>query len=423
MDVIKWFGGQVTRCALKNPEGARRLLLAGYRANRFTFGLPFSAKGRTSAQRLAASSVISVTIEALAHPERAALVSIFTPSELLLAAGITPYSLETISGYLMGTKCEIRFQEIAVEQGASDTLCSFHRTFLGAAENGLVPIPRFVIYTSLACDGNMITFPYVQQKFHVPEFFIDVPYEKSEDSVREVERQLREMKVFLEDMTGKHIADDTLRTVAYCSRLSAEKYLECLKARAERRLPADMTGEMYGVIMSRMLLGSEESVAYFTRLAQETEQAPLSTAKRLVWIHVLPYMQPSLQRLLNFQNQVVITGCDLGYDAMLLPLEEDQPYRSMARRLVYSGYNGDPQGRIQNALKVAKLTRADGAVIFAHWGCKPTLGAARLMKDALEGEGLPTLVLDGDACCPANSGDGQIATRMEAFLEILEERR
>lgn len=134
-------------------------------------------------------------------------------------------------------------------------------------------------------------------------------------------------------------------------------------------------------------------------------------------------MQPSLQRLLNFQNQVVITGCDLGYDAMLLPLEEDQPYRSMARRLVYSGYNGDPQGRIQNALKVAKLTRADGAVIFAHWGCKPTLGAVRLMKDALEAEGLPTLVLDGDACCPANSGDGQIATRMEAFLEMLEERR
>ena len=74
-------------------------------------------------------------------------------------------------------------------------------------------------------------------------------------------------------------------------------------------------------------------------------------------------------------------------------------------------------------MKVAKLTRADGAVIFAHWGCKPTLGAVRLMKDALEAEGLPTLVLDGDACCPANSGDGQIATRMEAFLEMLEERR
>ena len=41
-------------------------------------------------------------------------------------------------------------------------------------------------------------------------------------------------------------------------------------------------------------------------------------------------------------------------------------------------------------------------------------------------DGLPAAAceppLDGDACCPANTGDGQLATRMQAFLELLEAR-
>lgn len=43
---------------------------------------------------------------------------------------------------------------------------------------GLVPKPKCTIYTNLACDGNMMTFPYLKQKYQIPGFYIDVPYEK-----------------------------------------------------------------------------------------------------------------------------------------------------------------------------------------------------------------------------------------------------
>lgn len=56
------------------------------------------------------------------------------------------------------------------------------------------------------------------------------------------------------------------------------------------------------------------------------------------------------------------------------------------------------------------------------------IGAARepselpaLIKNSLENAGLPTMVLDGDGCNPANSSDGQVSTRLQAYLEMLSE--
>ena len=42
------------------------------------------------------------------------------------------------------------------------------------------------------------------------------------------------------------------------------------------------------------------------------------------------------------------------------------------------------------------------------------------MKGRLEEAGFPTLVLDGDGCDSGNVNDGQMVTRLQAFLELLE---
>lgn len=97
-----------------------------------------------------------------------------------------------------------------------------------------------------------------------------------------------------------------------------------------------------------------------------------------------------------------------------------KPYEAMAQRLVYSPFNGPVERRIQRALEMAKTVDADGMVWFCHWGCKMTLGGARLGKKAFEEAGLPTLLLDGDSCDRGFGGEGQAATRVEAFLEVLE---
>ena len=46
-----------------------------------------------------------------------------------------------------------------------------------------------------------------------------------------------------------------------------------------------------------------------------------------------------------------------------------------------------------------------------------------LVREKLAEMGVPLLVLDGDALDRRNDQDGQLKTRLQAFLEIVENRR
>ena len=50
-------------------------------------------------------------------------------------------------------------------------------------------------------------------------------------------------------------------------------------------------------------------------------------------------------------------------------------------------------------------------------------GNDRRVKSSLEKDGLPTMILDGDGCNPANTSDGQVSTRLQAFIEMLEKAK
>lgn len=420
MNLIDTFGSWVGQLALRSPDQARRLLLTGYRALNLVYRLapqrfPFS-------RCYAAKTTLNLMIRVLSDPDQAAMVSLFTPCEPLLAAGITPYSVEALSCYLMGTHCERVFLETTEKTGIPETLCSYHRTFLGAAENGIMPKPRFIIYTNLACDGNMLTFPYLKQKFNVPSFFINVPYEKNEDSVCFVAEQLRQATCFIQDLTGKEILEDHLIPYTARSRKASEDYAKALRLLSERRIPESPTDEMYKVLLSHILLGSPESEKYFRLFLEDAQHAPLWDGLRLIWLHTIPYEQPAVKTRFGQNPRAFLTACDLAYES-LIPYPDADPYRVMAKRMVFSCFNGSLDLRMEYAKKAATLTGADGAVLFAHWGCKNTLGSSRLIKQALEESGLLTLVLDGDGCDPANNSDGQMATRLDAFLELLEGNR
>ena len=75
------------------------------------------------------------------------------------------------------------------------------------------------------------------------------------------------------------------------------------------------------------------------------------------------------------------------------------------------------------AAEVANQLDVDGIIYFCHWGCKQTMGAAVNAKRKLEEMGFPTLVLNGDGGDRRNTSDGQILTRLDAFIEMLEDMK
>ncbi len=417
MDILDKFGSTVGSLSQEDPDRARRLLLTGYRLQEKRLEL-FPDRKLPSSGRYVAKVVMKNIINALAKPENAAMVSIFVPGELLTAAGLTPYSVEALSCFMAGTRCEQTFLRKTEEEGFPETMCSYHRVFLGAALNGIVPKPKCMVYTNLACDGNMMTFPYLKQSYEIPGFYIDVPYEKNHDSIQYVAAQLRELKRFLEDVTGKKISEEAVKAAVDNSRKAAEYYEKQLILRKDHDITSTLTNELYALFMCHLLAGTESSIKYTELLYNDVKNAPRSDGFHVLWMHTMPFLQDAVKDVFNYSDKIHISASDFIADGFRQMKAED-PYEALAEKMVNCIYNGNIDQRIEESEKLAKLTGADGGILFAHWGCKNTIGASSLIKKALEESGLPTMVLDGDGCNPANASDGQISTRLQAFVEML----
>ena len=416
--IIEKFGAVLDQKALTDPAASRRLLVAGLEA----FGLKLRWKPDPrlpQSRRYVAQLLNRSVIATLKQPQQAALTSVYLPSELLWAMGLRPMCAELYSAFLNGAGAEHGFVEAAEAAGIPETYCSYHKVLMGSAATGVLPRPAVIANTSLACDANSLTFAALAKQYGVPHFYVDVPPDDSAASLAYVADELREMGAFLERTTGRTLSPERLRTALVHTQNTIENFRAVLPLRRERSLPGDVTSEMYEIYTTHIALGTPEAERYSRLLRDDFAAAPPAHGLRLLWIHTIPFWQAPVRDTFNFSDRVQVVSCDMNFES-LVDTDPDRPYESMARRLVESSWNGSGERRIAAALAMAKTLRADGVVCFCHWGCKQTMGISARCKKELEAAGFPTLILNGDGCDRGNSSDGQIATRVNAFLEMLE---
>ncbi len=420
MQVIETFGRAVAELTSKHPDAGRRLLRTGWEAQNLKFRyLP--DKRLLPADRYLARLMMDTMLRPLQRPRQSAIVSIFTPCELLQEVGLSPYNAEAMSCYLSATHLERVFLQKAEETGISETLCSYHKTFLGAAQSRLLPPPRCIVYTNLTCDANLLTFRHLAEHYGVPVFAIDVPMQQTQENVAYVADQLRDLARFLEQLTGREITEDALRTRLERSRRTLEKYARFQQLRADKCLPTDLVTPLYAGMTNNILLGTTEEEHYVDILLQDVTKLPPRKGRHIYWMHTIPYWSQAVKDALVFREDAQIVGCELA-ECCEPDFDPAQPYEAMARRMVYHCLNGSVKRRIDAGIRHAKQAGADGAVWFNHWGCKHTLGGAQLAKKRFEKAGIPLLLLDGDGCDRSHGGEGQTATRLGALLEMLQSR-
>ena len=416
-DLIARFGGIVDGQIAGHPARARALLLAAYRL----YGLKLRLapqRALTPAKRRLASTCMDCMVRPLARPGRQVLTSIFTPCETMHAMGLYPMCAEQFATYANGAGAERGFIEAAEQAGISETFCSYHKAVTGAALSGVLPRPAAVLCTSLACDANSLTFRKAAETTGAPMYMIDVPWRAGEDAVGYVAEQLREAAVFLQDASGRKLRREALEEVVGRSRQTLGILNEALPLRRTRYVPTDLTSEMYEVLMVHNALGLPGTLRYARALLRDFRRARTAPGRRILWLHSNPFYDAGAKGLLNHRRDPFLALTEMCWDP-LVPMDDPDPYRAMARRVVYDSYNGPVERRIGRALEMARTIGADGAVLFCHWGCKQTCGAAALIRDALQAEGVPTLVLNGDGVDRRNAPAGQTRTRLGAFLEML----
>lgn len=420
--LVTRFGNIVSSQVRSNPQRARRLLslaytLTGWKDRRY------GGAGLQQVYSRMNATVAQSIVDAFRHPQNAVMVNIFFPCEILHAAGVTPMFPEGLAVYASSTACETVFLESAEDAGISESLCSYHKAMIGLAETGVLPAPLLIANTSLACDANQLSFRRLAQHYSVPHIAVDVPNSTEADAVAYVAGQLRSVARAIEDATHTRLDEDRLAEAVAAGSRTMDGYRRYLDLRGKRSLPATMSGELLSLIAMHVFLGTEQSERYVTDLEQAARAASATmTKKRILWIHTLPNWQDSMQAVFEQSGRCEIVGCDLTFD-VLTEMNPSMPYESMAKRVLENSNNGSAARRIDRILQYAHTLRADGIVLFCHWGCKHTQGISTLAKQAFEAEGYPTLILDSDGCDRRNVTDGQMVTRVQAFLEQLESIR
>ena len=99
MQVVKTFGHYVEKWSDSDPLRARKLLRTGWEAQLLKLKLR-PDKRLFDSDQYAAKMMMETMLKPLRDPEHSAIVSIFTPCEMLHEAGLHPYNVEAFSCFL-----------------------------------------------------------------------------------------------------------------------------------------------------------------------------------------------------------------------------------------------------------------------------------------------------------------------------------
>lgn len=356
---------------------------------------------------------------------RVAWCGVTAPFEILNAMGVTSCFVEFIGAMLASTGMVGDFLEEAEHAGYGGDTCGYHRGVIGAMRRGLMPDPDFLIGTSVPCTGGLAVMETLARYFRKDLFVLNVPLYGTEENVRYLADQIRSMVAFVENHTGCRLDPGKLRAAVEQTNRARELMVEAYAF--ARAAPSPANGRLlanFGVVMA-LLLGTEEGVEVartYRNAFKKSVESGLGGIQgekfRLLWIqNRIQYKNPLIDILEKEYGASVV--CDEFNDITWDAIDPDHPYEGIASRAITIPFNGDLQRRIAHLQEMAEVYRIDGALNPCHWGCRQGTGARGMIAEGLKAVGVPVLNLEVDCIDSRNFAEGQLRTRIEAFMEML----
>ena len=350
------------------------------------------------------------------------------PFEIINALGVTSAFVEFISGMLAATGMADSFLETAEHAGYSPDGCAYHRAVVGAALKNFLPAPGFFIATTCTCIAGMALLENLARMYKKDLFAIHIPYGRTVADVRYLADQIRGMTDFIVSHIHKPLDRNALRQAIIHSNQAREILGDVMQM--ARQVPSPANGRELGnlFISSVMLLGTDSAVTIaksyqteFKRRIQQNISGVAGERLRLLWIQNRIQFRNPLIKILEEEYQTAVVIDELN-NIYWDPIDPDNPYEGVARRILSVPFNGSVNYRIDQLRKLAKEYRVHGAINPCHWGCRQGTGGRGLIERGLKEIGVPVLNLEVDAIDARHFAEGQLRTRMGAFIEMLEGR-
>ncbi len=412
-------------------EGIRLPLPAAFRI--FQLVVRVVSRNKVPSVRILEREYLSYYREGLSS-DKSVWTSIFVPTEILYAFGLSPLCLEGLSALFASMGIAKNFLGRHGTHFVPNTMCNFHRLAIDIGSSGILPRPRFVIASSALCDGNIKTFRHLAYKNSVPFFFLDIPQNDDQAGIAYLVGQLQELIEKIEALTGKTLdkarLDAAAQNVLITGALMEEIYrLRCKLARnvyyghqmINFMLPLNaMSGSARLIKICRTIISDlGDSNIYNSNFPKDIAEETI----KIVWAHIAPVFQynevwPFIDD--GVRAKVYLEECTGYFNG---GIKSGDALEIIARRLINTPGNGPLTRRLAKLEKIYNDAEADGIVHFSHWGCHQASGATPLLQKHFAGLGIPFLNVNGDCVDAASCGLEQHKTRYTAFLESLEAQK
>ncbi len=361
---------------------------------------------------------------AFARTEPPVWTNVFTPPELIFGCGCIPFWLDGAGGFSGWIEIEEVFDKADTVLPSPD-ICTFLRAAVGGAFTGLFPKPRMVICSSHLCEGALKIARIAATHFEVDFHPLDVPPTLSEEAVRYVADQLQHLAQRLCRLSNSKLDLDRLREAIDLSNQARRHFLDVAKMR--KHVPAPTTGSQFIGMGLVYPWGTSSGVTIAETLRDEilgrvTDNVPAvqdGERHRLMWIHLRPVFETDIMAYVEQRLRAVIVVDVLG-EVWWPELDAREPFRALATKMLSNPELLPMERKVERLLRLADGYHVDGVVHFLQWGCRWNMGQSSIFKAAMTGAGLPFLALDGDAVDKRATPHGQMLTRLEAFMELLE---
>ncbi len=350
---------------------------------------------------------------------------ITAPFDLLNAMGVTSCFVEFIGAMLASTGVVGSFIEETDHAGYSSDACSYHLSVSGAAIKGIMPAPEFLIGTTNPCSGGLAVLENLARHFGRELFVLHIPQDDSGGNVRFLADQMGEMVAFVSRITGRKLDSAALRKSVENSNRASAVMKEIFEL--ARHVPSPVASRdlsNFGIVMP-LLFGGEQAVtiagAYrdeFRNRIDAGNDGKSGGKFRLLWIQNRIQFRHGLEKILEEEYGASIISDELN-DITWDPIDPENPFEGFARRSISIPFNGTIEKRIGHLKKLAREYRIDGAINPCNWGCRQGTGARGLMENGLREIGVPVLNLEVDCVDSRKFTEGQLRTRLEAFMEML----
>ncbi len=363
-----------------------------------------------------------------------ALHTVFMPSEILRAMNIIPMHAETTTWMTaIFTEKSTEVLAAASAMGLATEVCSAHRGLAGAYKIGALPRPDAVLWSALMCDNTSKSGEVLMDINHCPGFFLDHPFRPEINEVSYLVEELKDLIQFLEANSG-HTMDWNL-----LSRMITEmdKQMELSRAICDLRkhIPSPFPPKRFFelLMVHYLFAGLPEATLYLETLLQEMKDKvrqgkglEVKERFRLMSLLVPPmHLLGFLSRLPQEYGAVSVVEplFSLWADGRLNP---EKPLESIAQRLFMFPemcMYGPLDDRVfKTTVESARDFSIDGAICYAHIGCRQTGGVIKVLKDILNEVDVPVLTVDCDILDPTIASEEEIRGKMEQFFELLEDR-